>query len=141
MGENPEHKKNNSVTDAVIGGVFGVTAGWFYKREQTQLILKRVRDSELAKNIAADMQKSVEENLKDFIAMNMEKQKNELFQNKKVAPPLNNEDSEKKNKKKASKEKSSSNKNENESYEALKKENKQLEEMISKLEKKFERLS
>ncbi|MBO1217475.1 hypothetical protein J3T79_13660 [Staphylococcus nepalensis] len=141
MGENSERKKNSSVTDAIIGGVFGVTAGLFYKREQTQLILKRIRDSELAKNIAADMRKSAEENLKDFIVMNMEKQKNELFSNKKIIPPLSNEDSDEKNEKKSPNEKFSSNKNESKSYEALKKENKQLEEMISKLEKKFEHLS
>lgn len=141
MGENSEYKKNSSVTDAIIGGVFGVTAGWFYKREQTQLILKRVRDSELAKNIAVDMRKSAEENLKDFIVMNMEKQNNKLFSNKKIIPPLSNKDSDEKNEKKTPNEKFSSNKNESKSYEALKKENKQLEEMISKLEKKFEHLS
>lgn len=135
MGKKSANKKNSSVADAIIGGVFGVTVGWFYKREETQLMLKRVKESEIARNIATDLCKSTEANFKDFATMSIEKQKQNIFQDDASASSQKQTDSGEKN------ENESSNDNQEKSYEALKEENKQLEDMISYLEKKFENIS
>ncbi|MGX5792089.1 hypothetical protein ACWKSJ_13920 (plasmid) [Staphylococcus equorum] len=133
MEKKPEHKKNSSMADAIIGGVFGVTVGWFYKREETQLMLKRVKESEIARNIASDVYKSTEENLKEFATMSIERQRNNLFQN--------NDTSSSEDKDVSDDKKESPNKNQEKSYATLKEENERLEEMISYLEQKFENIS
>lgn len=71
--------KNIHVADAIVGGVFGATFGWFYRREGTQNMIHRVKESELFQNIASDVYEITEENIKAYIAMNIENKTRDFF--------------------------------------------------------------
>lgn len=135
MGERSEDKKSNPWPDAVIGGMFGVAVGWFYKREATQSMIKQVKQSELARNIATDVYQSTQKHLRDYVTDTFESKANHLFQTDDPDTSAKENDSAEN----AEDEKDETS-NEDQSYEDLKKENEQLDEMISYLEKKFEDL-
>lgn len=132
--------KNIHVADAVIGGVFGATFGWFYRREGTQEMIHRIKESELFQNIAADVYQSTEENIKAYIAMNIENQTRNLFQKEDVEEE-DDEDFEDDDFEEGDfEEEEVEEEDEEESYEALVEENLQLKEAISRLEERFEDL-
>ncbi|OHR55305.1 hypothetical protein [Staphylococcus sp. HMSC061G12] len=140
--------KNIHVADAIVGGVFGATFGWFYRREGTQNMIHRVKESELFQNIASDVYEITEENIKAYIAMNIENKTRDFFQK----PDEEDEDEEYyeddeefeeayvEDEDDAYDDEEEEELDEEEYYEALLEENEQLKEAISRLEDRFEEL-
>ncbi|PTJ47361.1 hypothetical protein [Staphylococcus simulans] len=138
--------KNIHVADAIVGGVFGATFGWFYRREGTQNMIHRVKESELFQNIASDVYEITEENIKAYIAMNIENKTRDFFQKPDEEDEEYYEDDEEfeeayvEDEDDAYDDEDEEELDEEEYYEALLKENEQLKEAISRLEDRFEEL-
>ncbi|ERS93740.1 hypothetical protein NKW85_10920 [Staphylococcus simulans] len=143
-----KHKgnKNIHVADAIVGGVFGATFGWFYRREGTQNMIHRVKESELFQNIASDVYEITEENIKAYIAMNIENKTRDFFQKPDEEDEEYYEDDEEfeeayvEDEDDAYDDEDEEELDEEEYYEALLEENEQLKEAISRLEDRFEEL-
>ncbi|PTJ24114.1 hypothetical protein [Staphylococcus simulans] len=138
--------KNIHVADAIVGGVFGATFGWFYRREGTQNMIHRVKESELFQNIASDVYEITEENIKAYIAMNIENKTRDFFQKPDEEDEEYYEDDEEfeeayvEDEDDAYDDEDEEELDEEEYYEALLEENEQLKEAISRLEDRFEEL-
>ncbi|UXV37273.1 hypothetical protein [Staphylococcus simulans] len=138
--------KNIHVADAIVGGVFGATFGWFYRREGTQNMIYRVKESELFQNIASDVYEITEENIKAYIAMNIENKTRDFFQKPDEEDEEYYEDDEEfeeayvEDEDDAYDDEDEEELDEEEYYEALLEENEQLKEAISRLEDRFEEL-
>lgn len=138
--------KNIHVVDAIVGGVFGATFGWFYRREGTQNMIHRVKESELFQNIASDVYEITEENIKAYIAMNIENKTRDFFQKPDEEDEEYYEDDEEfeeayvEDEDDAYDDEDEEELDEEEYYEALLEENEQLKEAISRLEDRFEEL-
>ncbi|WP_105978118.1 hypothetical protein [Staphylococcus simulans] len=138
--------KNIHVADAIVGGVFGATFGWFYRREGTQNMIHRVKESELFQNIASDVYEITEENIKAYIAMNIENKTRDFFQKPDEEDKEYYEDDEEfeeayvEDEDDAYDDEDEEELDEEEYYEALLEENEQLKEAISRLEDRFEEL-
>lgn len=138
--------KNIHVADAIVGGVFGATFGWFYRREGTQNMIHRVKESELFQNIASDVYEITEENIKAYIAMNIENKTRDFFQKPDEEDEEYYEDDEEfeeayvEDEDGAYDDEDEEELDEEEYYEALLEENEQLKEAISRLEDRFEEL-
>ncbi|MBO0385981.1 hypothetical protein [Staphylococcus simulans] len=138
--------KNIHVADAIVGGVFGATFGWFYRREGTQNMIHRVKESELFQNIASDVYEITEENIKAYIAMNIENKTRDFFQKPDEEDEEYYEDVEEfeeayvEDEDDAYDDEDEEELDEEEYYEALLEENEQLKEAISRLEDRFEEL-
>lgn len=143
-----KHKgnKNIHVADAIVGGVFGATFGWFYRREGTQNMIHRVKESELFQNITSDVYEITEENIKAYIAMNIENKTRDFFQKPDEEDEEYYEDDEEfeeayvEDEDDAYDDEDEEELDEEEYYEALLEENEQLKEAISRLEDRFEEL-
>lgn len=143
-----KHKgnKNIHVADAIVGGVFGATFGWFYRREGTQNMIHRVKESELFQNIASDVYEITEENIKAYIAMNIENKTRDFFQKPDEEDEEYYEDDEEfeeayvEDEDDAYDDEDEEELDEEEYYEALLEENEQLKEAIRRLEDRFEEL-
>lgn len=141
-----KRNKNIHVADAIVGGVFGATFGWFYRREGTQNMIHRVKESELFQNIASDVYEITEENIKAYIAMNIENKTRDFFQRSDEEDEEYYEDDEEfeeayvEDEDDAYDEEDEEELDEEEYYEALLEENEQLKEAISRLEERFEEL-
>lgn len=138
--------KNIHVADAIVGGVFGATFGWFYRREGTQNMIHRVKESELFQNIASDVYEITEENIKAYIAMNIENKTRDFFQKPDEEDEEYYEDDEEfeeayvEDEDDAYDDEDEEELDEEEYNEALLEENEQLKEAISRLEDRFEEL-
>lgn len=141
-----KRNKNIHVADAIVGGVFGATFGWFYRREGTQNMIHRVKESELFQNIASDVYEITEENIKAYIAMNIENKTRDFFQKPDEEDEEYYEDDEEfeeayvEDEDDAYDDEDEEELDEEEYYEALLEENEQLKEAISRLEDRFEEL-
>ncbi|WP_078392699.1 hypothetical protein [Shouchella patagoniensis] len=126
--ENKNHnQKDHSVANAIVGGVCGVTLGWFYKQEAGQALISRIKESELARNIGADIAKSTQEHLTEYVTTNLKAKTEELLS----SSDESNEEA------KAETETASIDRDAK--HEELAKENQRLEEMIRRLEEKMDK--
>lgn len=122
MAQEEKNEKDHSLANAIVGGVCGVTLGWFYKQEAGQALIGRIKESELARNIGADLATSTQKHLTEF-AMNNVKAKTDELLSPKEENNKNSQDEDSDER--------------DEKLQSLEEENKRLEEMINRLEQKI----
>lgn len=123
MTDERNTKNDHSFANAIVGGVCGATLGWFFKQEAGQAFIGRIKESELARNIGADIAKSTQEHLTNFAMSNLKAKTDELLPSKQDEEAKEDKTSER-----------------DEKHEALLEENKRLEKMIQRLEEKMDKM-